>query len=113
LWKVNTGGTLCTPGASNVSLTDCYSANDCGGGSINSNGNGPHGNGGIIDDTLWYNYGTSFQLEPGTTYYVVLDYHIDNPAYENSREVLDGTITVGRRCKGRVMGIHYISASHI
>ena len=101
LWELKAGGQLCTPGVSNVTTADCQTWNDCGGGSFGSNVTGPHGNGGVVDDTIWYNKGSGQQLKPNTTYYVVLDYDIENPAYE-SRVVLDGLIEVGRRCKGRV-----------
>lgn len=101
LWKVQAGGQLCTPGNANVSTADCQTWNDCGGGSFGSNVTGPHGNGGVVDDTIWYNMGTGQQLEPNTTYYIVLDYDIVNP-FITDRVVLDGIIQVGRRCKGRV-----------
>lgn len=55
----------------------------------------------MVDDTIWYNMGTGQQLEPNTTYYIVLDYDIVNP-FITDRVVLDGIIQVGRRCKGRV-----------
>lgn len=101
LWELKSGASLCTPGAANVTQADCQIWNDCGGGSFGSNVTGPHGNGGVINDTIWYNMGTGQQLKPNTTYYVVLDYRIINPIYEG-RVVLDGLIQVGRRCKGRV-----------
>ena len=101
LWGMQSGGTTCTPGVANVFDEDCVTWNDCGGGSFGGNVTGPHGNGGAIDDTIWYNKGSGEQLVPNTTYYIVLDYNIDNILYE-SRVVLDGIIQVGRRCKGRV-----------
>ncbi|MCB0507625.1 MAG: T9SS type A sorting domain-containing protein [Bacteroidetes bacterium] len=100
LWELKSGGQLCTPGISNVTTADCQTWNDCGGGSFGFNVTGPHGNGGVVDDTIWYNMGSGQQLKPNTTYYIVLDYNIENPIYEN-RVVLDGVIEVGRRCKGR------------
>ena len=100
LWELKTTGTACTPGIANVVQEDCITWNDCGGGSFGANVSGPHGNGGLIQDTIYYNLSTGQELKPNTTYYIVLDYNIDNVLYE-SRVVLDGTITVGRRCKGR------------
>jgi hypothetical protein len=93
-------GTACTPGAANATLENCQTFNDCGGGSVGANVVGPHGNGGILQDTIWYNLATGNALLPNTTYYIVLDYDIANPAY-SGRVVLDGIIEVGRRCKGR------------
>ncbi|MFN8267542.1 MAG: T9SS type A sorting domain-containing protein [Chitinophagales bacterium] len=101
LWKLKPGGTLCTPGAGNVTQTDCITWNDCGGGSFGANVVGPHGNGGIVDDTIWYNMGSGQQLEPNTTYYIILDYKLNN-VFVTDRVILDGIIQVGRRCKGRV-----------
>lgn len=101
VWEVNAGATLCTPGASNVTQRDCETFNDCGTGAFGSNVSGPHGNGGVINDTIYYNLGSGFAFKPNTTYYIVLDYDVST-LYAGSREVLDGTITVGRRCKGRV-----------
>lgn len=101
LWELKSGGTPCTPGVSNVLLEDCITFDDCGGGSFGANVVGPHGNGGVVNDTIYYNLSTGEELKPNTTYYIVLDYKIDNPLYE-SRVVLDGIIEVGRRCKGRV-----------
>ncbi|MCB9034144.1 MAG: T9SS type A sorting domain-containing protein [Chitinophagales bacterium] len=93
-------GTPCTPGTSNAVLENCQTFTDCGGGSVGSNVVGPHGNGGILNDTIWYNLGGGTALLPNTTYYIVLDYQIENFLYEG-RVVLDGIIEVGRRCKGR------------
>ena len=101
LWELKTTGTACTPGTANVVQEDCLTWNDCGGGSFGANVIGPHGNGGLVQDSIWYNLSTGQELKPNTTYYIVLDYNIDNVLYE-SRVILDGTITVGRRCKGRV-----------
>lgn len=101
LWELKSTGTVCTPGVANVVQEDCITWNDCGGGSFGANTTGPHGNGGLVQDTIWYNLASGQELKPNTTYYIVLDYNIDNIFYEN-RVVLDGTITVGRRCKGRV-----------
>ena len=101
LWKLKSGGTPCTPGAGNVTQTDCITWNDCGGGSFGANVVGPHGNGGIVDDTIWYNMGSGQQLEPNTTYYIILDYKLNN-VFVTDRVILDGIIQVGRRCKGRV-----------
>lgn len=108
LWELKSGGTPCTPGAVNVAQEDCITWNDCGGGSFGSNVVGPHGNGGEVRDTIWYNLSTGQQLLPNTTYYIVLDYNIDNILYSD-RVVLDGIIQVGRRCKGRVW--EYTTAS--
>jgi len=100
LWELKAGGQACTPGVANAVQEDCVTWNDCGGGSFGANVTGPHGNGGVVDDTIWYNKASGEELKPNTTYYIVLDYNIDNIAYE-SRVVLDGIIQVGRRCKGR------------
>jgi hypothetical protein len=108
LWKLKPGGTPCTPGTGNVTQTDCITWNDCGGGSFGANVVGPHGNGGIVDDTIWYNMGSGQQLEPNTTYYVILDYKLNN-VFITDRVILDGIIQVGRRCKGRVW--EYTTAS--
>lgn len=102
IWEVQAGGSLCTPGAANVSQRDCYSFNDCGTGSFGSNVSGPHGNGGVINDTVWFNNGTGFSFLPNKTYYIVLDYKVLNALQFSGRTIADGTIEIGRRCKGRV-----------
>lgn len=101
IWEVVAGGSLCTPGASNVTQRDCFSFNDCGTGSFGSNVSGPHGNGGVINDTVWFNLGTGFAFQPNKTYYIVLDYEVKNPLQFSGRTIMDGTIEIGRRCKGR------------
>ncbi|MBK6339964.1 MAG: hypothetical protein IPF63_10335 [Bacteroidetes bacterium] len=100
LHQVLSGGTFCTTGPANDVLDYCKTWNDCGSGGLAANETGPHGNSGLINDTIWFNLGTGDVLLPKTTYYIVLDYKIDNIIYE-SRVVLDGIIEVGRRCKGR------------
>jgi hypothetical protein len=102
IWEVVSGGSLCTPGAANITQRDCYTFNDCGTGSFGSNVSGPHGNGGVVNDTVWFNLGTGFAFQPNKTYYIVLDYRVLNPLQFNNRTILDGTIEIGRRCKGRV-----------
>jgi hypothetical protein len=111
VWEVKAGGTLCTPGPSNVTQRDCYKWNDCGTGSYGTNVSGPHGNGGVVNDTVWFNMGTGFAFQPNTTYYIVLDYEIKNALTFNGRYIEDGTIEIGRRCKGRVW--EYTTASLI
>lgn len=110
VWELKSGGTPCTPGVSNVTQRDCYIFNDCGTGSFGINVTGPHGNGGIISDTIWFNQNTGFSFLPNTTYYIVLDYDV-NSAWFSGRTVMDGTIEVGRRCKGRVW--EYITADSV
>lgn len=50
---------------------------------------------------MWYDYGSAYQLSPATTYYIVMEYYNNTLNPGSDREILDGTITVGRRCKGR------------
>ncbi|MEZ5002459.1 MAG: T9SS type A sorting domain-containing protein [Chitinophagales bacterium] len=102
IWEVLPGGIECTPGASNTIQRDCYIFNDCGTGSFGSNVTGPHGNGGIINDTIYFDLNSTFQFQPNTTYYIVLDYSTPGIPSFAGRVVLDGTIEVGRRCKGRI-----------
>lgn len=102
IWETVSGGNLCTPGATNVTQRDCYTFNDCGTGSFGSNVSGPHGNGGVINDTVWFNNGTGFSFSPNKTYYIVLDYRVLNSLQFSGRTIADGVIEIGRRCKGRV-----------
>lgn len=99
IWQ-QLSATECTPGAANVTQRDCYNWNDCGTGAFGINVTGPHGNGGVIKDTVWLDQNAPFTLLPNTTYYIVLDYTEGLNPFSN-RYVANGTIEVGRRCKGR------------
>ena len=108
VYELKPGGSPCTPGAANVTQRDCVTWDDCAKSSFNagippnvSPFGGIHGAEGIVSDTMWYNYGSEYQLSPATTYYIVMEYYNNTLNPGSDREILDGTITVGRRCKGR------------
>jgi hypothetical protein len=108
VYELKPGGSPCTPGLANVTQRDCVTWDDCAKSSFNagippnvSPFGGIHGAEGIVSDTMWYNYGSEYQLSPATTYYIVMEYYNNTLNPGSDREILDGTITVGRRCKGR------------
>jgi len=108
VYELKPGGSPCTPGAVNVTQRDCITWDDCAKSSFNagipsnvSPFGGIHGANGVVSDTMWYDYGSAYQLSPATTYYIVMEYYNNTLNPGSDREILDGTITVGRRCKGR------------
>jgi hypothetical protein len=108
VYELKPGGSPCTPGAANVTQRDCVTWDDCAKSSFNagippnvSPFGGIHGANGVVSDTMWYDYGSAYQLSPATTYYIVMEYYNNTLNPGSDREILDGTITVGRRCKGR------------